>query len=147
MTPTRTGTATIRHYMTASPLTIGAEQNLEHAHAVMREHRVRHLPVLHGGKLVGIISQRDLMLIESLPGVDAREVPVEDAMTTDLYTVSPATTVAKVATEMAERKLGSAIVLSGDEVIGVFTVTDACRALAELTARKPTRPRRAAARA
>ena len=147
MTTTRTGTTTIRHYMTASPLTIGAEQTLDHAHAVMREHRVRHLPVLHGGKLVGIISQRDLMLIESLPGVDAREVPVEDAMTTDIYTVTAATTVARVATEMADRKLGSAIVLDGDEVIGVFTVTDACRALAELTARKPTRPRRTAARA
>ena len=127
--------------MTPTPHTIGAEQSLEQAHAVMREHRIRHLPVLHGGRLVGVISHRDLMLIESLPGVDAREVPVEDAMTTDLYTVTPTTPVAKVAGTMARRKLGSAIVMKKDVVIGVFTVTDACQALAELTtgAQKPGR--------
>jgi acetoin utilization protein AcuB len=124
---------TIRTFMTRSPLTIGAEQSLAQAHGVMREHRVRHLPVLHGGKLVGIISQRDLMLIETLPGIDPKEVPVEDAMSTDIYTVAPSTPIAVVAARMADRKLGSAIVRTGDRVVGVFTVTDACRALADLT--------------
>jgi acetoin utilization protein AcuB len=119
--------------MTRSPLTIGAEQSLAQAHDIMRAHRVRHLPVLHGGKLVGIISQRDLMLIETLPGVSPKEVPVEDAMSTDIYTVAPSTPMAVVASRMADRKLGSAIVRTGDRVVGVFTVTDACRALADLT--------------
>jgi acetoin utilization protein AcuB len=124
----------ICHFMSAAPLTIGAAESLEQAHALMRAHRVRHLPVLRGGRLVGILSQRDLVLIESLPGVDAREVPVEDAMTTDIYAVGPTTSVADVASRMAERKLGSAIVRDGERVVGVFTVTDACRALAQLTA-------------
>jgi acetoin utilization protein AcuB len=131
--------------MTRSPHTVGAEQSLEQAHAIMRARRVRHLPVLHGGRLVGIVSQRDLMLIESLPGVVTKEVPVEDAMTTDIYAVAPTTPIADVANRMADRKLGSAIVTDGDRVVGVFTVTDACRALATRTAarlRRRAAPRR-----
>src|SRR3954454_10960571 len=100
---TTTSTA-IRKFMTPSPQTIGAEQSLDQAHQVMRARRVRHLPVLKGGHLVGVISQRDLMLIETLPGVDPKEVPVEDAMTTDIYAVAPRTPVATVATHMAEHK-------------------------------------------
>jgi acetoin utilization protein AcuB len=132
-----TASTAISHYMTRSPQTIGAEQSLEQAHALMRAQRVRHLPVLDGAKLVGIVSQRDLMLIESLPGVDTKDVPVEDAMTTDVYKVASTTPIADVATRMADRKLGSAIVVQGDRVVGVFTVTDACRALAKLTTRSP----------
>ena len=63
------------------------------------------------GGLVGLISQRDLMLIESLPDVDPAEVPVEDAMTSHIYVVDPKTPLAAVANEMADRKLGSAVVV------------------------------------
>ncbi len=137
---------TIRAYMTASPHTIGAEQSLDEAHKVMRTHRIRHLPVLHGGKLVGVVSQRDLALIESLPGVSPGEVPVEDAMTTDVYVVAPRAQLSTVALEMADRKLGSAVVMDGEQVIGVFTVTDACQALARLVdPPMPHQRRRAAA--
>jgi acetoin utilization protein AcuB len=140
---------TIRSYMTPSPHTIGAEQTLDQAHKVMRAHRIRHLPVLHGRKLVGVVTQRDLALIESLPGVVPAEVPVEDAMTTDVYVVAPGALLSAVAMEMAERKLGSAVVMDREEVIGVFTVTDACQVLARMVApRSPARrqPTRAAAR-
>jgi acetoin utilization protein AcuB len=123
---------TIRAYMTPAPHTVGFEQTLEEAHQIMRTHRIRHLPVLHGGKLVGVVSQRDLALIESLPGVEAKEVPIEDAMTTDVYVVSPRAPIRVVASEMADRKLGSAVVVDGERVVGMFTVTDACRALARL---------------
>jgi acetoin utilization protein AcuB len=57
---------TIQKYMTPTPHTIGQEQTLQVAHDVMREHGVRHLPVLEGGKLVGLLSQRDLHLVETL---------------------------------------------------------------------------------
>jgi acetoin utilization protein AcuB len=124
----------VERFMTRAPITIAPDQSLERAHTMMRSRRVRHLPVLRGQELVGIVSHRDLMLIETLPGVDAREVPVEDAMTRDIYAVAPSTAVAEVAAHMAERKLGSAVVRNRQgRVVGVFTVTDACRALAALT--------------
>jgi acetoin utilization protein AcuB len=43
----------VQKYMTTSPHTVGADQTLAHAHSVLREHRIRHLPVLRGGQLVG----------------------------------------------------------------------------------------------
>jgi acetoin utilization protein AcuB len=118
--------------MTPAPRTIAPLRMLSQAHDLMRTHRIRHLPVLAGDKLVGIVSQRDLMLIETLPGVNPAEVPVEDAMTRDVFVVQTTTPLAKVTAEMADRKRGSAVVMQDDRVVGVFTVTDACRVLARL---------------
>lgn len=130
----------IRSYMTPAPYTVAPDQMLTEAHAIMRGHRIRHLPVLRKGKVVGIVTQRDLMLIETLPDVNPAEVPVEDAMSRDVFVVSPRTPLAKVATEMADRKLGSAVVLDRDLVVGMFTVTDACQALAKVfSAKRPQR--------
>lgn len=122
----------ISKYMTPSPHSIGRDQTLSAAHKVMREHRCRHLPVLHGGKLVGIISERDLHLVETLKDVDPEEVTVEDAMLTQVYSVSPDTPLDEAASEMAGKKYGSAVVIQNGKVVGIFTTVDACRALAEL---------------
>jgi acetoin utilization protein AcuB len=119
----------VRKYMTLSPVTIGEEQTLERAHEVMREAKVRHLPVLQGGKLVGLVSQRDLHLIETLRDVDPSETTVAEAMSQDVYAVSASTSLLEVALEMVEHKYGSAVIVEGPRVIGVFTTTDALRAL------------------
>jgi acetoin utilization protein AcuB len=124
--------ALVRQFMTRAPHTIGPAQTLAQAHEIMREHRIRHLPVLNGGRLVGMVSQRDLALIETLPGVNPAEVPVEDAMTQEVLVVAPGTPLARVAAEMADLKRGSAVVMEAERVVGLFTVTDACRALARL---------------
>jgi len=131
-----TKTLTIADRMTKTPHSIGTEQSLSIAHEVMRSHDIRHLPVLHGGKLIGILSQRDLHLVESLRDVDANQVRVEEAMTQDVYAVEPKTPLKEVAFEMAARKLGSAVVVEGTKVVGVFTTVDALEALAELLADK-----------
>jgi len=123
---------TIQKYMTTTPHSIGAEQTLAHAHEVLREHKIRHLPVLRGGALVGMITQRDLALVEALKDVDPRKVLVEDAMSTSLYTVAPDAPLDEVVAEMAEKKYGSAIVLQNHKVVGIFTTVDVCTAFAEL---------------
>jgi acetoin utilization protein AcuB len=126
---------TVRQYMTASPFTIARDQSLAAAHKMMRDHQVRHLPVLEGGHIVGLVSQRDLALIESLPDVNATEVEVEDAMVEDVFTVAPDAPIAEVIESMIERKLGSAMVCEHDHVVGVFTTIDALRVLHELLER------------
>lgn len=123
---------TIQKYMTTTPHSIGAEQTLAHAHEVLREHKIRHLPVLRGGALVGMITQRDLALVETLKDVDPRKVLVEDAMSTSLYTVSPDAPLDEVVVEMAEKKYGSAVVVQNHKVVGIFTTVDVCTAFAEL---------------
>lgn len=120
---------TVREYMTESPVTVGPQVTMAEAHEIMREHGVRHLPVMHGGKLIGMVTARDLALVESLADFDPKELSVDEAMSEDVYSVSPDTPLRMVTAEMAERKLGSAVVVQGEKVIGVFTVTDACRAL------------------
>jgi acetoin utilization protein AcuB len=121
----------VGNYMTRSPCTIGPERPLAEAHTLMRDHGIRHLPVVRDGNLVGIVSQRDLLPAESLPDVSAY-VPVADALTKDVFVVAPREALGRVCATMAERKLGSAVVVDDGRVVGVFTVTDACRVLAGL---------------
>jgi acetoin utilization protein AcuB len=116
--------------MTATPHTIGANQTLARAHALMRDNAIRHLPVLQGGKLVGIITDRDIHLVETLRDVEPNLVTVSDAMTASVYAVSPHTPLEDVAQTMAEHKYGSAVVMEHNKVVGIFTTVDACRALA-----------------
>jgi acetoin utilization protein AcuB len=122
----------IQRYMSTSPHTIGAEQTLQKAHDVMREHSIRHLPVMQGNQLVGIVSDRDVQLILGIEGTDATKVTVEDAMTQDVITVDPDTGLDEVSDLMAERKAGSVVVMQNHHVVGIFTTVDGMRALSEL---------------
>lgn len=122
----------IKKYMTTDVQTIGDEQPMAVAHQMMREQRIRHLPVLHQGKLVGIVSDRDLRLIETLQDVDPKKVNVGEAMTMDTYVVTPDADLDEVVSTMAAKKYGSAIVTDHGHVVGIFTTVDACSAFADL---------------
>lgn len=135
---------TIRHYMTPSPHTIGVEQSLAVAAETMRAHKIRHLPVLKGGTVVGILSERDVQLVSGLPAVDPATVTVEDAMSDSVYAVSPDTPLEEVAAEMAAHKYGAALVTEGGRVAGVFTTIDALLALADGAPAKKKGPARGA---
>jgi acetoin utilization protein AcuB len=123
---------TIQRYMTSDPITIEPTASLEQAQSLMGGKSVRHLPVLEGGRLVGIITERDLALAERLSGVDPKVETVRSAMTTSVLTVSPDSPLDQVALEMAADKCGSVVVLQNQHVVGVLTTVDICRALGEL---------------
>ena len=123
---------TIQKYMTTSPHTIGEDQPMTIAHRMMREHHVRHLPVLRGAKIVGLVSDRDLNMVETLKEVDPRKVLVSEAMSQEPYVVSPDAPLDEVVREMAEKKYGSVVVTQHDKVVGIFTTVDACRAFSDL---------------
>jgi len=123
---------TIQKFMSTAPHTIGKDQPMALAHRMMREHKIRHLPVLHEARIIGLLSDRDLNLIETLRDVDPKLVTVEEAMTPDPYVVAPDAALDEVVQTMAEKRYGSAIVVQHQHVVGIFTTVDACRALAEL---------------
>jgi len=125
----------IRQYMTAAPITVGPATSLSKAVKTMREHQVRHLPVVDRDRVVGVLSQRDILIMESLPGVNPTEVRVDEAMVRDVFTAGPRTPVGEVVETMIDRKLGSTIVADDGHVLGVFTTTDALRALHDLLER------------
>lgn len=125
----------VRDYMTPAPHSIARNRSLSVAGRMMRDNHVRHLPVLDGSRMVGVVSERDLLLVESLPGVNPTDARVEEAMVQDIFTVAPETPVADVIETMIDRKLGSAIVLENERLVGVFTTVDALRALRHLLKR------------
>ena len=122
----------IDRYMTPGPHSVGQEQSLAQAHKLMREHQIRHLPVLHGGKLVGVLSDRDLHLIETLRDVDPEKVTIEEAMSATVYAVSPKAPLDEVVSEMVQHKYGCAVVEDNGKLVGVFTTVDAMRAFVDL---------------
>jgi acetoin utilization protein AcuB len=122
----------IKKYMTADVQTIGDEQPMAVAHRLMREQHIRHLPVLRQGRLVGILSDRDLRLVETLQDVDPTKVTVSEAMTPDPYVVSPDAELDEVVSTMAAKKYGSAVISDNGKVVGIFTTVDACSAFADL---------------
>jgi acetoin utilization protein AcuB len=126
---------TVRQYMTPSPWTIARNQALSVARKMMREHGIRHLPVLDASRAIGVITERDMLLVESFPGVNPTDVRVEEAMVADLFEVTPDAPLADVVETMLERKIGSAVVLEGQRVVGVFTTVDALRALRDVLAK------------
>lgn len=120
----------IQEVMTSQPVTIGRTETLATAHELMRENEVRHLPVLEHGELVGVVTQRDLYLLETIAGVDLREDSVDDAMSNDAYAVPPDAPLDQVTAEMVAQRYGCAVVIERGRVIGIFTTTDALRVLA-----------------
>lgn len=123
---------TISKYMTTLPHTIGADQTLDKASKMMSEFRIRHLPVLSGGKLVGILSDRDVRLVESFKDVDPEVVKVDEAYTPEPYITSPSSSLADVCEQMATKKFGCALVCDNHKLVGIFTWVDALSALNEL---------------
>ena len=125
----------ISRYMTRQPWTIRADAPLTSAKQMMREHGIRHLPVLEGGKLVGIVSDRDVLQLERF-GHAAHESRVEEAMSEDVYTADPDEPVDVVVEEMAVRKYGSTVVVKrGPGVEGIFTTVDGMQVLADVLRR------------
>ncbi len=121
----------VREYMTPAPHTIGAETPLGKIQELMREYRVRHLPVKKGKQVVGIVSDRSVK--SALGSKEGSALTAEDIMIPDPFSVTAHTELDQVAAEMAEEKYGCALVQDdAGKLIGIFTTVDACRALRQV---------------
>lgn len=118
---------TVQDCMTVAPYTVPAELPLEIAARFMTEKRIRHLPVLKGRAVAGILS--DVSLLTARAGATTVAEVMEPA-----NVVQRATPLAEIARGMASRKLGSAVVVLDDreKVCGIFTMVDAMLVLARL---------------
>ncbi len=121
--------------MTPDPRTISPDESHHKARQVMQACGIRHLPVVEdgpaGARLVGIVTMRDMRLLEGL-AAGGPQPTVRDAMTPEPFVVSPNAPMHQVARTMAERKYGSAIVLDGGKIVGIFCAIDALNALSGL---------------
>lgn len=121
----------VGQHMVRSPYTASPEQGLNEASEMMQECQIRHLPVVESGELKGVVSDRDLKAAMSLD--QAPTLTIGDVMKTDVFAVDSWTPLSDIAREMADGKIGSAIVIDSNRtVIGIFTTTDALRILSTL---------------
>lgn len=121
----------IADVMTKTPRSIEPHQSIDTARKWMDDLKVRHLPVRSGGKLVGVLSERDLNLVAGLPGAKHEAKTVEDAMISAVRTVADSRNLKDVAREMLDHRIGCVMVTGKDDsLLGIFTDTDALKILA-----------------
>jgi len=120
--------------MTPFPYFVDVDATVLEVEGLMREHRIRHIPVDENGRVVGIVSERDLRHLARGPSPEAEKARIRAraVMTTNPYVASFDTPLNEVASEMARRRIGSAIIVHHEKLAGILSVTDVCRILAEI---------------
>jgi acetoin utilization protein AcuB len=123
----------IGELMTMSPRCVDVTDTVKTAKSLMVHLTIKHLPVMAKGRLVGILSDRDVKLAQAVStDPDFHDnARVQDVYRSNPYTVTRLERADKVLSEMAERRIGSALIVEDEELIGIFTTTDACRSFAE----------------
>jgi acetoin utilization protein AcuB len=130
-------------WMAEHPVTMSPGRPVVEAYALMAEHGIRHLPVVEGERLVGIISDRDLHrrapLGRAREGVqDLFRTPVSEIMTRESFvTVDPMSTLEEAASLLVRHKVHSLPVIDRDRLVGILTTHDILRALTGLPREKP----------
>ena len=126
----------VREIMMGSPVTLKAEDTLDLANDVISLGRIRHIPVLADGRLVGLLSERDLIgaaakeifgLKQKSKSALLKTVLIKDIMKKKVITVTPDTTIKDAAHLMATKKIGCVPVLSDGALVGLLTTTDILR--------------------
>jgi len=122
--------------MTRNPKTVSPDDPLSLAAGILREHRFHHLPVVEGGRLVGILSDADLRnaSFAAIPaeGGPAGDRPVREAMRTEVWSVTPDDSVEDALLILTREKFGALPVLSGDRLVGIITRADLLNAFVDL---------------
>ena len=139
----------VRDWMTENLVTLSPEASVAEALTLCRERRIRHIPILEEGRLVGIVSDRDLRDASPALGEPERartlqEIRVADVMTREVITVDPQDSIENAAQQMYELKIESLpVVTEGavadggpmvaeEKVLGIVTSSDVMRALVTL---------------
>ena len=123
--------------MTREVVTVGPEAGVGEAWGLCREWNIRHLPVVEGGKLVGIVSDRDLRDISPPRDTPDQEntlgyVRVRDIMTPDVITAHPLDTIEHAARVIYDRHFNCLPVVGDGELAGIITSSDLVRTLVQL---------------
>lgn len=117
--------------MTQYPFVASPKMSVKAAAEFMKKNNIRHLPVVQGSKIVGIVSDRDLRTADFLS--DSMQLTVSDFMIKKPYCVESETPLAVVAGKMAEKRYGCAVVVGKKgEIKGIFTTTDGMSVLSKV---------------
>ena len=127
--------------MSRPPVTIGPEMSIHDALALFKKERIRRAPVIKGGKLVGIVSEKDLLDASPSSATTLSvwemnymlsKLTVSSLMTKDVITVTEDTPIEEAARIMADNKIGGLPVVKGTRVVGIITETNLFKMFLEL---------------
>ncbi len=122
-------------------ITISPDVPISEALNLMKKERIRRMPVIKGGKMVGIVSDKDLLNASPSPATSLSvwemnyllsKVTVKDVMTRDVLIVNEDTPIEEAARVMADNKIGGLPVMRADKVVGIITETDLFKIFLEL---------------
>ena len=140
-------TSRVRDYMTPEPQTLGIEHSLLDAVLLLRRSNLRHIPITEDGRLVGLLSDRDVaraapsmltpLLQEEYNSV-FEDTPLGKVMTRNPLAISPDAPLAEAVDLLYGNRLGCLLVLEGEKLIGIITVSDMLRALHDLISPAPS---------
>ena len=132
---------TVREMMTTTVATLGRNDTLDLADDLMSMGRIRHLPVLDEGHVVGVVSQRDLFRSalavalgygERAQKLLLKTITVKRVMSEPAISIAPEATVTQATRVMLEHKIGCLPVVEGQTLVGIVTETDILRAMASM---------------
>jgi len=135
----------VNELMTPDPKTVKEDDPIKTAVNLVIENRIRHLPVVSGGSLVGIISDRDLK--RAMPSIVAgatgeeyqsfmEQTPIMQVMTANPITCSPNTNLIEIVREFCEEKVGAIPVVDDERLVGIVTQTDMMKAFLKVLERE-----------
>jgi acetoin utilization protein AcuB len=131
----------ISKWMKRSVITAKPRDTIRHARELMEQHRVNQLPVVRNGRLLGIITDRDVrdafpsVFDQAAPGKSTRvpdQVTVENVMTANVLTLGPQRSVADAARLMRRERIGAVPIVEGETLVGIFTRSDVLDAFVAL---------------
>jgi acetoin utilization protein AcuB len=132
----------VRQLMTTAPITVPASTTVVEAKALMARCHIRHLLIVEDGRLLGIVTDRDIRLNLASPATSLSvwelnyllaRLTVDQIMTKAVITVDPQADARSAARLMLEHKIGGLPVVDGRRLVGIVTETDLVRAFAEGT--------------
>ena len=128
----------VREWMTKDPVTADPSTSIKAAWKLMQERRIRHLPVVEEGRLVGIVTDRDLRRVLPSPATSLEihelhylldKLTLAEVMTKDVITTTPFTAVADAARTLLRNRIGALPVVEGGTLVGILSQTDVLEAL------------------
>ncbi len=124
----------VSEIMTKNLITLSTKDDLETAERLFKKHRIRHIPVVSGDEIAGMLSYTDLMRISFADSIDEQEqeidsmvynfFSIEQVMVKDVVSVSSATTVKEVAKFLAAKEFHALPVVDEGKLTGIVTTTD-----------------------
>ncbi|BCV21221.1 CBS and ACT domain-containing protein [Moorella sp. Hama-1] len=131
----------VRDHMTPHPITVTKETSVLDALELMKKNKIRRLPVVQDGRLVGLVTERDILRVSPSPASTlsvfevnylVAKMAVKDAMIKRPVTVPPDMTIEEAALLMREHKIDNLLVMEKDQLVGIITQTDLFEALIKL---------------